>query len=113
MSIVKSRAPKTSMVLSPKGSFTVSNSEPIRRPATMSRTMKIPTVTVAAENAGLPTMGLSATRSMNNPMTAMTTMPSTTASQKGRPMALPNAPVKKAPRTMSAGVAKLITPVAL
>ena len=74
--------------------------------------MKIPTVTVAAENAGLPTMGLRAMRSMIMPMTAMTAMPSSTESQKGRPMALPKEPVKKAPRIMSAGVAKLMTPVA-
>ena len=46
------------------------------------------------------------------PMMAMTAMPRSTESQKGRPIALPNEPVKKAPRIMSAGVAKLITPVA-
>ena len=82
------------------------------RPATMRRMMKTPTVTVAAEKAGLPTIGRRATRSMIMPMTAMTAMPSRTESQKGRPIAFPNDPVKKAPRIISAGVAKLMTPVA-
>ena len=74
--------------------------------------MKTPTVTVAAENAGLPTMGRRAMRSMTMPMIAMTAMPRSTDSQKGSPIELPNEPVKKAPRIISAGVAKLMTPVA-
>ena len=80
----------------------------------MSRMMKIPTVTVAAENAGLPTMGLRAMRSMIMPMTAMTAMPRSTESQKGRPMALPKEPLfwLKAPTSLIPDGAKIEIPFA-
>ncbi len=48
--------------------------------ATTRRAMNTPTVTIAAENTGSPTIGRMAMRSTTAPMSAETTMAASTAS---------------------------------
>ena len=84
MSIVKTVAPATLMCSGER----VVDREQLRAeqaPARMSRMMKTPTVTVAAEKAGLPTMGRSATRSITMRMIAIHGHPQGTDSQEGQP----------------------------
>ena len=74
--------------------------------------MKSPTVTIAAENGGRPTIGRIAMRSTPAEMAASTIMARGTATQKGRPISVAKTLVAKVPRMRSAGWAKFKTPVA-